>query len=391
MDGAMKIPYSDGLSAMLRTFRPSPEVNHPILIALVAATLAAGVRFSLDPLLHEHSPFLFFAIAVVIAALYGDIWAGIGATLLTVPLCDYLFIEPRYTWFIHDARRDSIMLGVFIALGVLMILVIHRFHLARTRLRQSLIALQQSEAKLEMITATVPEILFTSTAEGAAEYLNKHFSEYSGRELSALVGHGWLDLIHPADRAGMEAELSTRLKLRDQFETVFRLRGHDGAYRWFKWHAKPLSDSDGAVEKWFGVCSDIDNEKKLADALASRTEELARLNEGLERFAYTASHDLQEPLRTIGAMTELLLSRAGGTLDTESSGLLASVVNGVQRMRRLIRDIMEFAKATNTSGDLGDVDACAIAELAIANLNQAIKLCQILDAHTLRERLQLFL
>ena len=203
--GAWKVPYSDHLSATLKNFRPPPELKGSILIALLAATLAAAVRFSLNPLLHDQSPFLFFALAVVVATLYGDIVAGIGATLLSIPLCDYLFIEPRYTWFIHDARRDSIMLVLFTALGALMSVVIHRFHLARARLKQSIIDLQQSESKLEMITATVPEILFISTTDGAAEYLNKHFSEYSGKDLSVLVGHGWLDVIHPDDRAGMEA------------------------------------------------------------------------------------------------------------------------------------------------------------------------------------------
>jgi K+-sensing histidine kinase KdpD len=85
------------LGSALSALEPPPELKHPLPVALTAAGLATLMRFALDPVLHDHSPFLFFEIAVVIAALYGGAWAGIGVILLTIPLCDYLLIEPRYT------------------------------------------------------------------------------------------------------------------------------------------------------------------------------------------------------------------------------------------------------------------------------------------------------
>ncbi|MDQ2776624.1 MAG: ATP-binding protein [Acidobacteriota bacterium] len=336
-------------------------------LAIGAATL---IRVALDPVLKTQGPYLFFAIAVVIAALYGGIWAGISAIVLSVPVCDYLFIEPRYAWFIQDGRPDVIMLVLFASLGGLTTFLIHRFQQTRKRLRQSLIDLRRTESELEMIDSTVPEALFSATEDGAAEHLNGFLAKYSGRELQTLLGRGWLDLVHADDRDAFRAELSGHA---DQFEMTLRLLGSDGRFRLFKCHSLRRTDSGRRIGKWFGACSDIHNEKTVAAALERRTHELVRLNEALERFAYTASHDLQEPLRTIGAMTQLFLSRAGGTLDAESSEILALVVTGVDRMKRLIRDIMALAHAAKAGESRAEVDTRTIVASAIANLGHAIK------------------
>lgn len=310
---------------------------------------------------------------MAIAALYAGAWAGIGAILVSIPICDYLFIEPRYTWFIHDARADSIMLVLFAALGVLTTSIIDRLHNSRKRLKQALVDLQRSDSQLEMIDANIPEALFTATEEGVAEHLNGFFSKYSGRKVHSLLGLGWLDLVYPSDRDALLAEFSGRRKESDQFERTIRLRRSDGAYRSFKCHATRRVNPDNTLKTWLGICSDIENEKSLAEALENRTQELVRLNQSLERFAYAASHDLQEPLRTIGVMTELFLRRKRNELDAESCQILASVVKGADRMKRLIRDIMELAKATNAAAESTvEVDTRAIVEAAIANLEQAI-------------------
>jgi len=211
------------LSAVLRHAQPAAELRNPIMLAALTVAVATLARLSLDPLLMSHGPYLFFAIAVVIAALYAGAWAGIGAILLSIPICDYLFIEPRYTWFIHDARADSIMLVLFATLGVLTTFIIDRLHDNRKRLRESLVALQRIESQLEMIDANVPEALFTATEDGVAEHLSGFFGKYSGRELHSLIGFGWLDLVHAGDRDALLAELSGRQKESEQFERIIRL------------------------------------------------------------------------------------------------------------------------------------------------------------------------
>ncbi len=311
---------------------------------------------------------------MVIAALYGGAWAGIIVVLLTIPLCDYLFIKPRYTWFTRDATADSITLALFALLGSLTTLIIHRFHQNRKHLKQSLMALHRSELKLEMVTATIPEVIFSARDSGSFEYLNGYLPKLCGKELPALPGNGWVAFVHPDDRDALTGNFSGRPEPGSEFQAVVRLRRADGVYRSFKCHATRVLDPAEKVSKWFGAFSDIHNEQTLTAELERRTQELIKINEALERFAYTASHDLQEPLRTVGAMTELLLKRASSALDSQSSEMLALVVQAVDRMKRLIRDIMDLAKESDAATQpKTDVDMRAVAEMAMANLAQAIR------------------
>lgn len=93
----MLVRLREILTTTVSELQPPAELKHPLPVALLTAAAATAVRFALDPILRDRSPFLYFAIATVIAALYGGAWAGIGVILLTLPLCDYFFIEPRYT------------------------------------------------------------------------------------------------------------------------------------------------------------------------------------------------------------------------------------------------------------------------------------------------------
>src|SRR5947209_5849480 len=117
---------------MLRSVRAKPYV-----IALLVVSGSTLGRMALNPLLHDKSPLLLFACGTVIAALYGGFAAGVACTLLTIPVADYLFVEPRYTWFLHDARADSITLLLFFGLGVGTSFIIDAFRQTRERLRKA--------------------------------------------------------------------------------------------------------------------------------------------------------------------------------------------------------------------------------------------------------------
>ncbi|CAA6605407.1 Signal transduction histidine kinase [Rhodospirillaceae bacterium LM-1] len=118
---------------------------------------------------------------------------------------------------------------------------------------------------------------------------------------------------------------------------------------------------------------DISSRKEAERILALRTEELARSNEDLERFAYVISHDLQEPLRNIGNYVQMLARRYKGRLDDDADTFIGFVTDGVARLSSMIRDLLSFSRITTQCQAPEPVDSGAALLDALANLESAIQ------------------
>ena len=168
---------------------------------------------------------------MVIASFQGGFQSGIAATVLSVFVTDYLFVQPRYAFFLWDPAAASLMMVIFTALGLAVSLMMERLKRAKARLQESASALQKSEFQLRTLAATVPEILFAATRHGGTEYVNTRFTEYSGEKCAALLGIGWLKTVHPDDQEQTMASWSKAVESGDEFEIMYRLRRSDGGYR----------------------------------------------------------------------------------------------------------------------------------------------------------------
>jgi PAS domain S-box-containing protein len=228
-------------------------------------------------------------------------------------------------------------------------------------------ALRQSEQTYRFLAESIPQMVWTTTPEGILDYINRRGAEYLGRPREDIDPSVWTDALHPEDCATTIDNWRACLRSGDVYESLFRLRRFDGEYHWHLSRALPFRDSEGRILRWFGTCTDIEEQK--------RTEaELRRANEDLNQFAYSASHDLQEPLRMIGTFTQLLARRYEGKLDPAADTYIGYAVEGVRRMHALIAGLLTYTRVVNiTIDDTHRAGADEALSAALSNLGEMIR------------------
>jgi len=137
--------------------------------------------------------------------------------------------------------------------------------------------LAQKNQELDAIVQTAPDIIFSRQPDGGREYISSRFYEYTGAEPGTAVGYAWLDFVHVDDRDSSLAQWMNCVQSGQTYESEYRLRGADGAYRWFRARAVPLRDQEGKIVKWYGTCSDIHDSKLLEQSIRDSATELERL------------------------------------------------------------------------------------------------------------------
>jgi len=343
----------------------------PYIVAVIAVAFFAGVRLALEPLLKTQAELMPFACAVAFAALLGGLRAGIAASILSVPVCDYLFIEPRHSFLIYDPPGGTAALAFFTVLTLAVAAIIDKFQKSEARLREAHQTLQHSEQRFRTLAVTMPEIVFTARPDGTTDYISQGYCEYTGLSSERACAE-WTEMIHPEDRQAFLDQWNETLRTGGELSMTYRIRRADAEYRWFKAHVKPVREPGGGITQWTGVAADIDEQKLLEQALAQRTEQLIASNEEFQKFAYRVGHDLKEPLRMIGIFTEILVKRNQDQLDAESQKFTGYILDGVARVQTQMRELLEYARAGSIEIKRELTDLNLVLASAIDNLRSSI-------------------
>ncbi len=118
--------------------------------------------------------------------------------------------------------------------------------------------------------------------------------------------------------------------------------------------------------------TDVTDRRRAEEALRRSAQELARSNADLQQFASVASHDLQEPLRTVSGFVQLLQQKYGDRLDAEAKTFIHYALEGVQRMETLIRDLLAYSRIRTRAKEAAPTDAAAALSVALGNLHASI-------------------
>ncbi len=241
-----------------------------------------------------------------------------------------------------------------------------------TERKQAIDALAESEERFRTLADTAPVLIWLADSQGNYTFFNQTWLEYTGRKTEQEQGQGWMSQIHPDDFPGFLREYLNAIEQSEPFRLLYRLRRKDGEYRWLLNTGVPSKTPGGNLAGYIGSCIDISDHKKLEEELAERAKQLEQSNAELEQFAYVASHDLQEPLRTIASYTQLLAKRYQGQLDEKADKYIHYVVDGAQRMQTLISDLLKYSRVSTSRQEFQPVDCQEILAQAIDCLQVAI-------------------
>ena len=128
-------------------------------------------------------------------------------------------------------------------------------------------ALRESEARYRILADTMPQVVFTASACGLMEYVNRPGLDYMGLALHEATGLGWLAVIHADDREAVADRWLDCMRLGKPYEVEHRMLRADGEYRWQLARAVPITDENGAIVRWIGTSTDIHDRKQADEAL----------------------------------------------------------------------------------------------------------------------------
>ena len=131
-----------------------------------------------------------------------------------------------------------------------------------------------SEARLRFLAEIIPQMVWSTRGDGYHDYYNSRWFEYTGLTYEDTQGPGWAEVLHPEDRERAWARWERSLRTGEPYSIEYRFRRHDGAYRWFLGLALPLRAEDGTIERWFGTCTDIQEQKDGESSLREMQERL---------------------------------------------------------------------------------------------------------------------
>lgn len=289
-------------------------VVKPTAIAVVFVLLALLWTF---PLLHLFAyPFVFlFLAAVMCSAWFGGLISGMIAAALSSCIVAFFFMPPIFSLSIAQEYRSYESAFIVCAVAVTAVSVARKRAEAAIRssrdaldarvtertaeLERSNSEIRGRERQLRLLTEAIPQQIWRTDKDGSIEYANRDLLDFTG--LHDLSGGAFFEIFHPEDRLIVTGGWQEARLNKTKFECKARVRGGDGDYRWFLIRANPQCDEDGAVQCWYGVHIDVEDQERAQQELLLSQERLSRYSRTLSMAEMAASiaHQLNQPLTAL--------------------------------------------------------------------------------------------
>ena len=208
----------------------------------------------------------------------------------------------------------------------------------------ALSALRESEGRFRTIANLVPQMVWSTRANGEIDYCNQRWYDFTGLPEGATRGHEWDIALHPDDRDRAWSLWRRSLATGEPYDIEYRLRFNTGEYRWVLGRALPMRDAAGHIVRWMGTCTDIQDQKRVQEMLERSQEALRTADRQKDHFLAMLAHELRNPLAPIATAAQLLKMAP----DRVQTVLQASEIIDRQaiHMGNLVEDLMDVSRVT---------------------------------------------
>jgi len=204
---------------------------------------------------------------------------------------------------------------------------------------------RRSEQRFRTVLDASTAIIWNMAASGGFEWPQPRWTTFTGQAFEDARGTGWVEAIHPDDRAQTLAAWRHAVETRSRYEIEHRVRRADGAWCTMEAHAVPILSEDGTVAEWIGTHADVTERKEAEAAMQAARDEAEEANRAKSTFIANMSHELRTPLSAIIGYSEMLQEELEDSGDADGlGGDIRKIESNARHLLSLINDVLDLSK-----------------------------------------------
>ena len=212
--------------------------------------------------------------------------------------------------------------------------------------KQAELAIRESEERFRSVANTAPVMIWMSGRDRLFTYFNQPWLKFTGRPIEAELGNGWAESVHPEDRNGCLDTYTRAFDQQQPFNMQYRLRRHDGEYRWLLDTAVPRFEPDGSFAGYIGSCIDVTDRERAEEALATMGR---RLIEAHEEERTRIARELHDDINQRLALLAVELEQWNQGIPETASNLHNLAQQARQRLFDITRDVQSLSHGLHSS------------------------------------------
>lgn len=313
---------------------PRPRLRDPWLgySFAVAGVAAAAIITHLVPVLHERFTFFLYWPHLIATSWFLGAGPALVATVLSaaaVLVQTELIGTSTRVWSVPMIVAGFTVVGATTAL------------LARWR-AQAEAALLEAHRRFVTVANAAPVMIWMSGPDKQVTYFNEPWFQFTGRARERELGDGWLDGVHPEDRAACLETYARAFDERLPFRMEYRLRRADGEYRYVLDRGVPLTGEDGTFSSYIGSCIDVTDAREALQSAEAAKDAAEQASRAKDAFLATVSHELRAPLSPI--LTWVRMLRGKQLTEEQVDKALAVIDRNARMQAQLIEDLLDVAR-----------------------------------------------